>query len=124
MTNMPTTGTQQTRIPAPARRISTETKASYKTTELGFYILAVIGVLIASAVADEESDFGTQEALLYVTLLTIGYMLSRGMAKSGSRDFYDDEIDGNRGNRAGARPRMAPRVPGSPLTVDLSPTTS
>ena len=73
-----------------ARRVSTETKSSYKTTELIAYLLAVLGVLIASAVVD-KSDFGTQEAWFYVTLLTIGYMVSRGLAKSGSRDFYDDD---------------------------------
>ncbi|MDN4174085.1 hypothetical protein QWY28_14075 [Nocardioides sp. SOB77] len=72
------------------RRISTETKASVKTTELIAYVVVVIGVLIASAVTD-TSDFGTQEAWFYVTLLTIGYMVSRGLAKSGSRDFYDDD---------------------------------
>lgn len=74
---------------APARRISTETKASFKTTELIAYVAAVLGVLIASAVVDVR-DFGAQEAWFYVTLLTIGYMVSRGLAKSGSRDFYDD----------------------------------
>ncbi len=73
----------------PERRISTETKSSYKTTELIAYVAAVLGVLIASAVVD-VSDFGAQEAWFYVTLLTIGYMVSRGLAKSGSRDFYDD----------------------------------
>jgi hypothetical protein len=72
------------------RRISTETKASPKTTEFFAYIAAVIGVLVASAVTD-VSDFGAQEAWFYVTLLTIGYMVSRGLAKSGSRDFYDDD---------------------------------
>ena len=76
----------------PARRISTETKASTKTTELMAYIVAVVGVLIASAVVD-ESDFGSQEAWFYVTLLTIGYMVSRGLAKSGSRDYYDDDAN-------------------------------
>ena len=74
----------------PVRRISTETKASTKTSELVAYIVAVVGVLIASAVVD-ESDFGSQEAWFYVTLLTIGYMVSRGLAKSGSRDYYDDD---------------------------------
>ncbi|WP_420119760.1 hypothetical protein [Micromonospora sp.] len=74
------------------RRISTETKASYKTTEFAFYILAVIGILIASAVADEGSDFGTQEAWFYIALLTIGYMVSRGLAKSGSREPFDDDL--------------------------------
>ena len=72
------------------RRISTETKASFKTTELLAYLAAVIGVLIASAVVD-ASDFGAQEAWFYVTLLTIGYMVSRGLAKSGSRDYFDDD---------------------------------
>ena len=72
------------------RRVSTETKASFKTTELIAYVLAVLGVLIASAMVD-ASDFGAQEAWFYVSLLTIGYMVSRGLAKSGSRDFYDDD---------------------------------
>jgi hypothetical protein len=75
----------------PARRISTETKASFKTSEFFIFLAAVAGVLVASAVADEASDFGTQEAWFYVTLLTIGYLVSRGLAKSGSRDFYDDD---------------------------------
>jgi hypothetical protein len=72
------------------RRVSTETKASVKTSELIAYVLAVLGVLIASAMVD-ASDFGSQEAWFYVSLLTIGYMVSRGLAKSGSRDFYDDD---------------------------------
>jgi hypothetical protein len=72
------------------RRISTETKSSFKTTEMIAYVVAVAGVLIASAIVD-ASDFGPQEAWFYVTLLTIGYMVSRGLAKSGTRDFYDDD---------------------------------
>ena len=71
------------------RRVSTETKSSYKTTELIAYVAAVLGVLLAAAVTD-RSDFGAQEAWFYVTLLTVGYMVSRGLAKAGSRDVYDD----------------------------------
>ena len=82
-------GTTANRV--PVRRLSTETKASFKTSEFFIFLAAVAGVLIASALADEASDFGTQEAWFYVTLLTIGYMISRGLAKSGSRDFYDDD---------------------------------
>jgi hypothetical protein len=78
-----------------ARRVSTETKASFKTTELIAYIVAVVAVLIASAMVD-ASDFGAQEAWRYVTYLTIGYMISRGLAKSGSRDFFDTD-DNNDG---------------------------
>ena len=77
------------------RRISNETKPSFKTTELIAYVVAVIGVLVASALTD-ASDFGTQEAWFYVTLLTIGYMVSRGLAKSGSRNFFDSSDSSNR----------------------------
>ena len=72
------------------RRISTETKASFKTSELVAFVAAVVAVLIASAIVD-TSDFGPQEAWRYVTFLTIGYMVSRGLAKSGSREHYDAE---------------------------------
>lgn len=77
------------------RRISTETKAAYKTTEFIAYIAAVICVLIASAVVDgDHADaFSAQDAWRYITFLTIGYLVSRGLAKSGSRDFYDDDND-------------------------------
>ena len=41
------------------RRVSTETKHSLKTTELPIYVLAVLGVLVASAMVD-DADFGPQ----------------------------------------------------------------
>ncbi|GEP36324.1 hypothetical protein NSZ01_40920 [Nocardioides szechwanensis] len=88
----------QTHVHGTTRRVSTETKASFKTTELIAYVAAVIGVLVASALVD-VTDFGAQEAWFYVTLLTIGYMVSRGLAKSGSRDFYDDDASSTRGDR-------------------------
>jgi hypothetical protein len=71
------------------RRISTETKAAVKTTELVAYVVTVIAVLIAAQIAD---NFEADKAWFYVTLLTIGYLVSRGLAKSGSRDFYDDTV--------------------------------
>jgi hypothetical protein len=67
---------------------STETKSSYKTTELIVYVLAVAGVLIAAALVDES--FGADPAWRYVTYLTVGYMISRGLAKAGSREPYRD----------------------------------
>jgi len=75
-------------------RVTTETKASFKTTELVFYILAVAGVLVASNTisandANGVDFFRADKAWLYITLLTIGYMISRGFAKSGSREPYD-----------------------------------
>ena len=67
---------------------SIETKSSYKTTELIVYALAVAGVLIASALVD--NSFGADPAWRYVTYLTVGYMISRGLAKAGSREPYRD----------------------------------
>jgi hypothetical protein len=74
----------------PARRVSTETKASFKTTEFFAYLVAVVGVLITAGVVDESNagGFGAKQAWLYVAILTVGYMVSRGFAKSGSREPY------------------------------------
>jgi hypothetical protein len=79
--------------PRRDRRVSTETKAAFKTTELIAYVVTVIAVLVGAAVVDnaDAGGLGAKQAWLYVTILTVGYMISRGLAKSGSRDFYDDE---------------------------------
>jgi hypothetical protein len=72
-----------------ARRVARETKPSFKTTELIVYVLSVLGVLIASWVVDVNEDgqrFSAYRGWFLVTLLTIGYLISRGLAKSGSRD--------------------------------------
>jgi hypothetical protein len=78
---------------APRRTTDTkETKSAFKTTELIVFVLSVIGVLIAAAVTDNGDDgqgFGARSAWLYVTLLSIGYMISRGLAKAGSRERND-----------------------------------
>jgi hypothetical protein len=89
--------------------VSTETKSAWKTTEFWIYIAAVAGVLVASQLVGSDSHasvtansaaagdyFRANQAWLYVTLLTMGYLLSRGFAKSGSRDYYDDEVDSDR----------------------------
>ena len=78
----------------PTRPISTETEASCKTTELVAYAVVAITVLIAAI-----TDVGAQEAWFYVTLLTIGYLVSRGLAKSGSRDYFDDNADSSHNAR-------------------------
>lgn len=78
-----------------ARRRSTETKAAFKTTELIAYVAAVAGVLIAAMIIDENDagGLGARQAWLYVTILTVGYMVSRGLAKSGSREPYTADGD-------------------------------
>ena len=80
------------------RRLATETKSSFKTTEFFAYIAMVIGVLVAAGIVDEGNtgSFGARQAWLYVTILTVGYMISRGLAKAGSRQPYDDDDDNDR----------------------------
>jgi hypothetical protein len=88
---MTTRATDNTGAPSAYRatdRESTETKSAYKTTELIVYVLAVLGVLIASALVDES--FGADPAWRYITYLTVGYLISRGLAKAGSREPYRD----------------------------------
>ena len=77
------------------QRTSTETKASFKTTEFLAYVLAVVGVLVASQLVGSDTSSGdilrADRAWMLVTALTIGYMISRGLAKSGSREFYRED---------------------------------
>jgi hypothetical protein len=93
------TRTESTARTAPAARpvedrVST-TKHSTKTTE--FY--AMVGVIVAILVAawyigrDSATDaFTAERAWLYVAIVASAYMISRGLAKSGSPDAtrYDD----------------------------------
>jgi hypothetical protein len=62
--------------------VSDETKAAFKTTEFMAYVASVAAVLIASAIDD---GIDARLAWILVTALGVGYMLSRGLAKSGSR---------------------------------------
>jgi hypothetical protein len=82
---------------APRTRVITrrgdETKAFYKTTEFMVFIVATAGVLLASYLVkatDGRGDyFLADKAWLYIVILSVGYMVSRGLAKSGSRHRDD-----------------------------------
>ena len=79
------------------RRLSTETKAAFKTTEFFSYIAVLVGVLIAGAVVDsaDAGGYGARQVWLDATILTVGYMVSCFRANRGSRDPYD-AADSNR----------------------------
>jgi hypothetical protein len=68
-----------------SRQESTETKASTKTSEFFVYVIAAAAILIASLIVD---GFNATEGWMFFTYLTIGYMISRGLAKAGSREPY------------------------------------
>lgn len=79
----------------PGRRLTTETKASFKTTEFMAYLAVLAGILVAGAIAKAShygghDPFRADKVWLYATILTVGYMLSRGIAKAGSSQPYDE----------------------------------
>jgi len=76
-----------------ARRLVTETKASFKTTEFFAFLVVLAGILVSAAMVDESNSggFGAKQAWLYATILTVGYMVSRGLAKAGSSQPYDED---------------------------------
>ena len=66
-----------------------ETKVSFLTTEFW----AMIGVIAAILVAAQQADnFDAPRAWTLVAAVAIGYMVSRGLAKSGS-DYRDRNGD-------------------------------
>jgi hypothetical protein len=75
-----------------ARRLSTETKQAFKTTEFWAMVGLIVAILVSAAVingGDNGTDeFIARQAWLYVAILGAGYFISRGLAKSGSREPY------------------------------------
>jgi len=73
--------------------LSTETKPSTKNTEFYVFLAAVAAVVITAIMVGQDGNtgidpFGALDALQYVTFLAIGYMVARGLAKSGSRENH------------------------------------
>jgi di/tricarboxylate transporter len=81
------------------RRLSTETKQAFKTTEFWAMVAVIVGILAAAAMikggdtAPGTDEFIARQAWLYVAIVAVGYMISRGLAKSGARDPYDADRD-------------------------------
>ena len=80
------------------RRLFTETKPALKTTEFVTYVVVLVGILVAGLVTNSSKSpngvnhpdaFGAHQVWLYATILTVGYMISRGLAKAGSSEPYD-----------------------------------
>lgn len=78
-----------------ARRLTTETKSSFKTTEFFAFVAVLLMILIAGNTIEGKDGgadyFAGDKVWLYITILTVGYMISRGLAKAGSRDPYWSE---------------------------------
>jgi di/tricarboxylate transporter len=84
------------------RRLSTETKQAFKTTEFWAMVGVIAAILVSAALikggdtAPGTDEFVAKQAWLYVAIVAVGYMISRGLAKSGSREPYDADRDGDR----------------------------
>jgi hypothetical protein len=83
-------------------RLTTETKHALKTTEFWAMVAIVAGILITSAIVGQGDGNGNSNvdafpavrAWLYVAIVGVGYMVSRGLAKAGSREpYWADESD-------------------------------
>ena len=72
-----------------------ETKLSLKTTEFWAMAGIIVAILVASAVSDSLDDV---RAWTLVAAVGIGYMISRGLAKSGSK-YAGGEDPLNQNNR-------------------------
>ncbi len=82
--------------PNRIRRLATETKQAFKTTEFFAFVGVVVMILISAAVINGGDSGGTDEfiakqAWLYVAIVTGAYLISRGLAKSGTSDPYTDD---------------------------------
>jgi hypothetical protein len=79
------TTAQRSRASAPTRvtrRYFDETKDAFKTTEFWAMAFLIGAILIASAISDSLGDV---RAWTLVAAVAIGYMISRGLAKSGTK---------------------------------------
>ena len=76
-----------------SERLTDETKPAFKTTEFIAYVAILAGVFIAGLLikGGDTDEFKSPTVWLYAVILTFGYLLSRGIAKSGSRHRYDDD---------------------------------
>jgi hypothetical protein len=98
--------TEPSRQEGRVRRLTTETKQAFKTTEF-WAMVGVVVAILASAAAIKGGDTGgtdefiARQAWLYVAIVAGAYFISRGLAKSGSREPYTDGDDDNESSRNG-----------------------
>jgi hypothetical protein len=86
------------------RRLTTETKQAFKTTEFWGMVGVIVGILVSAAVIKGGDTHGTDEfiarqAWLYVAIVAGAYFIGRGLAKSGSRDPYETFDGSDRNGR-------------------------
>jgi hypothetical protein len=71
----------------PRRQYPIETKPFFLTSEFVGAVLGILGIAITAAASD---SFGAWRAWILITAVLVGYMISRGIAKSGTRSNAPD----------------------------------
>jgi hypothetical protein len=78
---------------APRRTVRTtftETKLGIKTSEFWMMIVFIAGVLIA-AYAKNSDALSRDDGWKYASFAAVAYIISRGFAKAGVREPYNDD---------------------------------
>lgn len=76
---------------ADTTRNTNDIKASVRTVEFAVYAAAVLATIITAAVVGDNASengvdvFNASQAMQYITWLTVGFMIARGLAKAGHR---------------------------------------
>lgn len=73
-----------------------ETRPATKTTEFMAYLATVFAIIVTAFLVGDDGDntadpFSAEHAMRYITFLTIGYMVARGLAKAGTRANHRDD---------------------------------
>ena len=78
-------GQPQYAAPPPRSRPHVQIRSTFLTTEFWVLVVLSLGILIASAVSDDEGlgGFGAGQAWKYIAWLGVAYMISRGLTKLG-----------------------------------------
>ena len=63
----------------------TETKSFFRTSEFWAFVLVAAAVLLAAYMSGEDS-LSRDDGWRYAVFVTVGYLISRGLAKAGSRE--------------------------------------
>ena len=71
-------------------RTYTETKLGTKTTEFYAMVFAIVGIVVATY-ADSGDTLTKNNGIRYATFVAVAYILSRGLAKLGTREPYNPD---------------------------------
>ena len=77
-------------------RNANDIKVSTRTLEFAVYVAAVLATIVTAAVVGDDASengvdvFNANDAMQYITFLTVGLMVARGLAKAGNRVHHNN----------------------------------